>query len=397
MIKPRHVKRIPRHGTATYVRSDRNPNPNVVATSFKHKGNNLTLKVRARRADNKYQIEIPAILCDSKSRKSITFGTKFPFGLNPRFLQFLMSQLQILVSSWKTFKAAKDWVGGNVREKNGRKLVSKRMKWRNKQVRMWGKYKRRPTRNCTRGTRKRPRVECVEHIVMVVSPHKKVDDIVIEMPGISNFDNMGRGCRLKVTTVVPKRGSKNNPRVTVWVPKVLCGPAVKQGYRVSMGTNYGASEEWQKFVAEYLQVNAREWKTISQGKTWVSKRMAMFKRLLNLGYEHHLRQNKGEKRVWFVAPSELPRCQTYMDTGRFESDCEVGNGLWTKESGKIDIYFGEETEWTRKVDRSKTKLTRQEEKYMVRADPGNENIVLIPTKEAFACKTIADGFMVNHV
>ena len=113
---------IPRHGTARYVRADRNPNPNVVATSFKHKGNNLTIKIRARN-DGKYQIEIPAILGDSKSRKAITFGSKHPFGLNPSFLRFLMSQLETLVSSWKTFKAAKDWVGAKVQvrgEKGGK-------------------------------------------------------------------------------------------------------------------------------------------------------------------------------------------------------------------------------------------------------------------------------------
>ena len=76
---------IPRHGTARYVRADRAPNPNVVTTLFKHKGNNLTLKIRVR-TDGKYQIEIPATLGDSKSRKSITFGSKPPFGINPKFL-----------------------------------------------------------------------------------------------------------------------------------------------------------------------------------------------------------------------------------------------------------------------------------------------------------------------
>ena len=99
----------PRHGTARYVRADRKPNPNVVVTSFKHKGNYLTIKIRARK-DGKYQIDFPAVLGDSKSRKAITFGSKPPFGLNPKFLQFLMFQLETLVSSWKTFKTAKDWV-----------------------------------------------------------------------------------------------------------------------------------------------------------------------------------------------------------------------------------------------------------------------------------------------
>ena len=134
-----------RHGTARYVRADRNPNPNVVATSFKHKDNYLTIKIRARK-DGKYQIDFPAVLGDTKSRKAITFGSKHPFGLNPNFLQFLKSQLEILVSSWKTFKAAKDWVTSKV-QKNG---ISKRMQWRNRRIKTWNTFEYKNTRSSTR-------------------------------------------------------------------------------------------------------------------------------------------------------------------------------------------------------------------------------------------------------
>jgi len=379
----------PRHGTARYVRADRKPNP---VTSFNHKGNYLTIKIRARK-DGKYQIDFPAVLGDSKSRKAITFGSKPPFGLNPKFLQFLMFQLETLVSSWKTFKTAKDWVTAKVQKKG----ISKRIKWRNGRIKKWSTFRYKNTRSSSSTSQHPPKPRRVKPIVMAVPPLKKVGDIVIAMPGISHFDDMARGCRLKVTTVIPNRGSKHKPRVTVWVPKVFCDPENKQGYRVSMGTNYGASEEWQKYVAEYLQVNARKWNTIGQAKSWLSKKMPQFKRLLNLGYDHHLRENEGRDRVWRIGPSKVPVCQDYIDKEHFPKDCKVGNGLWTEKSGFFDIHYGIETEWTRTTDKSHETLTDQEGAYMVMADPLIPNMIHIPTQEAFDYNTIADAFMVNLV
>ena len=379
---PTAIARVPRHGTAKFVRADRDPNPNVVATTFTHRGDNVTLKIRPK--DGRFVIDVPAILGDTNHRKEIAFGRTNNCGLNPNFLLFLKNQLQTLVKRWKTLRTAQVWM----------QEITKRRQWRDTVVMKWCNKKSKGTRS---EARQLEQVEQVDNTAVIPLPKPVLSKkptpnaVFITTPG---FPMPGRQ-HLMVSTQHTKSKSLKKPVVVVWVPQVLCARGVTRGRRVHMGNQFGADEEWQQYVVEYMQANARKWKNIKQARGWLSKHLPTFRTLVNLGWEHHLRENHGKKRVWRIAPSKLPICQEYIDAKHFSKDSEIGDGLWTEESGRHHIYYQGHPNWTRIADKSKETLTKQEGDYQVRADPTNEDLVEIPTKDAFTCCTLADAFMVN--
>ena len=328
---------------------------------------------------NKLSFIIPSKGTPNNKRTEVIFREGGNEGIDTRFGEFLVKQMQATSRKWKKVADMRNW-------------VTTKAAWRTRVRKLWNaKVVRRTRMSQLRGgvTYASPPTG-----LLFQAKDGKTTDVMVP---IMQVNGKVPAIRVYARPANKQGGRTRKAQVLVWIPARLLRNKTK-GLEFSMGVDFGADLIWQKFVVEYLQYAVSKWKTAADIRTWVTKDRFNFKEFLNALFRS---QREGvtptSPMPWRLAPSTIEPDDQYMRNGWFTRG-ECGYGVYCTVAGEHTFRWHYDDERISYVaDKRKNVLTQLQKNYQATANGDSKSeVVWVPTTDSLRCGAVQPCYLVQH-